>query len=314
VFEYGPYSVHFTAGLDTVVPGDGKGMNLNNNPAAQTLVRRIGNLGEFKGKLPVQHEIASHGGWDHDIYGDGATETNANIYLPYLEKNFAAVDAIRGKASTEYSAPQGNNPIWALDWMQSKGVVGYYYVGDVGAGATRAYRDGKLQHPNMWAFPVTPFGIYATFEEFEENSVTDAMTLDWLSKLQDFVVNNRTTRMFYNHPPGALGHLDGVVVPMLQRSAKLKSTGKFQWYTMTQFAQFQARRNQTVWDINASGRSSKFQATNPISLADVTWVLPKTRYLKPVSTLGKINISENSTEWVVIAGDSKSITFTAPNR
>jgi hypothetical protein len=312
VFNRGPFSVHFTAGPDTVVAGDALGMNLNNNLTARNLVKRIGNIGVLINRLPVTHELASHGGWNHDIYGLGVTENNSATYLPYLQNNFNAVGAVTGRTQTEYSAPQGNNPIWALNWLQSQGVVGYYYVGDVGAAAVRAYRDGILQHPNMWAFPVNVFGTMATFEEFDENGVSDTSSREWLYKMQDFVANRRTNRMFYNHPPGALAHETGVVIPMLDRADALKSQGKFQWVTMTQQAQFQTRRNAAVWKVSSNGaRVSTFTATHASSLQDITWLIPKARYGQPRVTSGSATITSDTLNWVVTAGGVRSLTLTA---
>jgi hypothetical protein len=313
VFNRGPFSVHFTAGPDTVVAGDGLGMNLNNNLTARNLVKRIGNIGVLINRLPVQHEIASHGGFNHDIYGLGATESNQSTFLPLLQNNFTAVEAILGRAETEYSAPQGNNPLWALNWMQARGVVGYYYVGDVGAAAVRAYRNGVLQNPSMWAFPVTVFGTMATFEEFDENGISDTASRDWLYKMQDFVVNKRTNRMFYNHPPGARAHETGVVIPMLDRADALKSQNKFQWVTMTQQANFQTRRNAATWKVTTNGaKVSTFTATHATSLQDITWLIPRARFGQPRVTSGSATVDTTDTvNWVVTSGNVKSLTLTA---
>jgi hypothetical protein len=311
VFKRGPYSIHFTAGIDTAVAGDGLGMNLPNNPAAQDLVRRLGNLGSYAGKLPFNHALASHGGWNHDLYGDNVTETNQSTYEPWLVLNANAVESITGKPSTEYSAPQGNNPLWALRWLQGRGVKAYYYAGDIGSAGVRAYRDGAMRHPGMWAFPVTPQGIYATFEEFEDFGVSDATTLAWLKELQDFVVSKRTNRMFYNHPPGARDHLTGVVEPMLARAETLQAQGNFKWYTMTDLAVFLTRRNQVVWNVvsNSAGTST-FSASHDSDLSGVTVLVPKNRYKNLSVKTGSASIKSDTTDWVIVVNSGKSVSFT----
>lgn len=317
VFNRGPFSVHFTTGPDTVVIGDKLGQNLANNATGRALVRRIGNIGEYAGRLPVQHELGPHGGWSHDVYGNGVNETNSSQYLPYLENNFSDISSILGRAPTEYSAPQGNNPLWALSWMQDRGVVGYYYVGDVGSGPVRAYRNGVMGNPKMWAFPVTPFGISATFEEFEERNISDATTLTWLSQLQDFVVNNRTNRMFYNHPPGAVDHLTGVVIPMLDRADALKAQGKFQWVTMTQQANFLTKRNAATWQLVSDGKSkgtTTITVSHPSDLKDITWLIPKTRYGKPVLASGIASVTDDTSFWIIVAGSGKNLRLTASEK
>ncbi len=311
VFKRGPFSIHFTAGVDTVTLGDGLGMNLPNNNTAKDLVRRLGNLGSYAGKLPVNHTLASHGGWNHDIYGINANETNQSIYQPWLVLNDNAVKGVTGKTSTEYSAPQGNNPLWALSWLQGQGVKGYYYAGDIGTGAVRAYRDGSMQHPSMWAFPVTPQGIYATFEEFEDFGVSDATTLAWLKELQDFVISKRTNRMFYNHPPGARDHVTGVVEPMLVRADTLQAQGKFKWYTMTDLAVFLTRRNQVSWNVVSNGSgTSTFSANHSSDMSSVTLLVPRNRYSNLRIRTGSARITSDATDWVVSVNSGTSISFT----
>jgi hypothetical protein len=312
VFKRGPYSIHFTAGVDTVAIGDKLGMNLPNNPAAQDLVRRLGNIGAYAGKLPFNHNLGPHGGWNHDLYGLNASETNQATYQPWLVLNFNALEAVSGKTTTEYSAPQGNNPLWALTWMQNRGVKAYYYVGDVGSSAVRAYRDGQIQHPNMWAFPVAPQGLYATFEEFEEFGVSDATTLAWLTELQDFVVNKRSNRLFYNHPPGARGHVTGVLEPMLSRADTLQAQGKFKWYTMTDLATFLSRRNAVTWNVVSNGAgTSTFSASHVTDLTDITLLLPRNRYANVIVRSGTATVTSDTTDWVVIVKSGRAVSFTA---
>ena len=140
IFNTHTFSMEMTAGPDTIVPGDGLGWNLNNNPVAQQLLRRLDARG---------HAIGSHGGWIHDYYGLNATESNAAQFLPYLVLNKSAVDAAAGRPMRGYSAPQGNNPPWAMDWLEQQGVVAAYFGGHTGLGATRQYRDGALRNPAL---------------------------------------------------------------------------------------------------------------------------------------------------------------------
>lgn len=312
VFKRGPYSIHFTAGPDVATVGDGLGMNLPANPAGRDIVRRLGNIGAFAGKLPVNHQLGSHGGWNHDLYGENASETNQTTYQPWLTQNANAVEGIMGKVATEYSAPQGNNPLWALTWLQNRGTKGYYYAGDIGTAAVRAYRDGAMRHPSMWAFPVTPQGMYATFEEFEDFNVSDATTLGWLSELQDFVVSKRTNRLIYNHPPGARRHVSTVVEPMLARADSLKAQGKFNWYSITDQAVFMTRRNAVTWNVTSNGAGkSTFTASHSSDLSGVAVLVPKNRYSSLRVTAGSAAVSGDTTDWLVVVNSGKSVSFTA---
>ena len=306
VLRRGPFSIHFTAGPDTVTLGDNHGMKLDTSATAQTQFKRLRDL-------PVGHELASHGGWNHDLYGLGATEDNAATYLPWLELNAAAVDRLKGKASTEYSAPMGNNPTWAVNWLENRGVVGMYFVGDTGAAGVRSWRGGNRLTRSMWSFPIVPLGKYATFEEFDEFGVSDQESGQWLLDLQSFVVNQRTNRMFYNHPPGARGHL-AAINPLLMRADWLQAMGRFKWYTMTEMAQFGNRRLGVNWTSSSAYGYANFRATHASSLKDMTWLLPRDRYAAPMITGGYAQVTYDSTHWVVTANGGTSVAFRAAER
>ncbi|NRT55496.1 hypothetical protein [Sphaerotilus uruguayifluvii] len=306
VLQRGPFSIHFTAGPDTVATGDGLGMKLDTSTASQTQFNRLKNLA-------AGHELASHGGWNHDLYGLGANETNQSTYQPWLELNFAAVDRLKGKASTEYSAPMGNNPTWAVNWLEGRKVVGMYFVGDTGSAPVRSWRSGSRLTSSLWSFPIVPMGKYATFEEFDEFGVTDAQSGQWLLDLQTFAVNHRTTRLFYNHPPGARGHL-AAINPLLTRADSLRTLGQFNWYTMTQMANFSERRLATGWSASSASGLSTFTATHPSSLADMTWLLPRARYGTPLITSGSGRVGSDTTNWVVTATAGTTLKFTAAER
>jgi hypothetical protein len=307
LLKRGPFSIHFTAGPDTVALGDRLGMSLDTNTASQTQFKRIK-------QLAIGHELASHGGWNHDLFGLGANETNAATYQPWLELNFAAVERQYGKKTTEYSAPQGNNPTWAVNWLDNRGVVGMYFVGDTGAAAIRSWRAGNRLSSKVWSFPLTPFEQHGTFEEFEEFGVSDTASGQWLLDLQNFVVNKRTNRMFYNHPPGARGHLPALN-PLMTAADTLQAAGKFRWYTMTQLAQFSERRLATTWSATSNLGFSTFTVTHPSSLTDLTWLLPKSRYALPLVTSGKGTVvTTDASDWIVTASSGTSLKFTAAER
>jgi hypothetical protein len=308
VLKRGPFSIHFTAGPDTVTLGDGLGMKLDTNTASQTQFQRIKNLA-------IGHELAAHGGWNHDLYGINVNETNQATYQPWLELNFAAVERQYGRKTTEYSAPMGNNPTWAVNWLENRGVVGMYYVGDTGAGAVRSWRDGKRLTNQLWSFPLTPFEKYGTFEEFEEFGVSDTTSGKWLTDLQNFVVAKRTNRMFYNHPPGARGHLPAIN-PVLTAGDTLKAQGKFNWYTMTTLAKFNQRRLATTWSASSLLGFSTFTATHPSDLTDMTWLLPRTRYSLPVIVAGSgtVNATADANAYIVTATRGTTLKFIAAER
>ena len=312
VLKRGPFSIHFTAGHDVVTLGDNNGMFLDTNAKSQDLVRRLGNLGAWAGKLPVQHELGSHGGWNHDLYGLGANETNQATYLPWLELNFAAIERTTGKKIREYSAPVGNNPTWAVNWLENRGVNSMYFVGDTGAPGVRSWRAGNRLSKALWSYPIVPLGKYATFEEFDLFGISDATSGQWLIDLQDFVINHRTNRLFYNHPPGARGHLPALQ-PMLARADLLQLFGQFKWYTMGQMAAFSQQRLATTWSATTASGLTTFNASHPTSLKDQTWVLPRSKFGTPFVTSGSATVTADSNEWVIAANGGTQLRFvTAP--
>jgi hypothetical protein len=249
----------------------------------------------------------------HDYFGINASETNSTEFMPLLQWNQAAVDGLLGKPARSYSAPQGNNPPWAMNWLEQQGVTGAYFGGHTGLGVTRQYRDGVLKNPALYVFPVTPQGLYATFEEFQIYQVPKSDAIDWYRSLVDFSIAQNTSRLVYAHPPGANDWRD--VLDNLLAYAAGKGV-KFQWYAMPRLANFMAQRQQVAWaeTILATG-ATRFDASHPTGLGEMVWMLPKSRYAKPVVvTAGGAVVVNGGTVWLVKAAAVKQLRFRAqPN-
>lgn len=312
------FSIEMTAGPDAIIPGDRQGWNLLNNKKAQQFLKTFQTAG---------HSVGSHGGWIHDYYGMNVTETNQLLstnkacvnsvikvdnYLQCLVLNRQAVDGVTGKGSRSYSAPEGNNPLWAMDWLEKQGVVATYFGGHTGLGATRQYRDGQLLNPSIWVFPVTPAGLYATFEEFQDYKVPKTDITTWYHDLINFSVAQNTSRMVYAHPPGAALWSD-VLKDML---AYAKAQGpKFAWYTMPRLADFMKRRLAVTWSQSTDPVSGQtlFSASHPTGLQEMVWRLPKSRYaLAPVIVSGAATVdASDAAFWLVKAGAGTQLVFRA---
>ena len=302
VWNSGPYSIVMTAGPDDVTIGDGLGINLTNNTQAKQLVVFL---------LKRGHKVGSHGGWAHDYWGANASETNASTFTQYLVLNHNAVQSVTGKPDVEWAAPEGNTPTWVVNWLEANGYSGYYFTGHTGNAQTRAYRNGSLLNPGVWAFPVMPFGKYATFEEFQQFAVPTTDVQNWYQSLMDFVVANRTSRLIYMHPLGASWY-PTVVTTMLGYATSLAATGQFKWFTMDQLTQFDRRRLLVNWTATDTGASWTFSATQPTSLQDMTWLLPKSTYQLPSVKSGSATVViTDPVNWLVIAGAGKSLSFTS---
>ncbi len=302
VWDRGHYSMHFTAGPDVNYAGDGLGMDIANSYKAQEWLRYFAKKG---------HQVASHGGWIHNYYGLNGVEGKGAEFEKYLVLNHEAIDGVLGHKATEYSAPLGNNPLWAMEWLQRYGILGYYSSGHTGMGPTRAYRDGKPVSRSMWAFPVSPLGQYATFEEFSRYGVPNAEVTHWYDALMDFVVHNHTSRLIYAHPAGAVRYAD-IMKALLDRADAYMNSGSFEWYTMTELAKFMTNRDQVSWQVteDRSGLHS-FKADHPVSLKDQAWILPKCSYGHPKVVFGKAKVSEDKLNWIVTAEEATSLQFVA---
>ncbi|AJX31523.1 polysaccharide deacetylase family protein [Burkholderia oklahomensis] len=302
IWNNGPFSIVVTAGPDDAAIGDGLGINLANNTQAQQLMQYLLGLG---------HNIGSHGGWDHDYWGANASETDQSTFQQYLVLNHQAVQSVTGKPDVEWAAPEGNTPTWAVNWLESNGYSGYYFTGHTGMAQTRAYRNAALLNPGIWAFPVMPFGKYATFEEFQEFGVSTTDITNWYESLMDFVVANRTTRLIYMHPLGASWYPD-ILATIFSYANALIASGQYKWYTMDQLTQFDRRRLLVTWTATDTGSGWSFSASQPTSLQDVTWLLPKNAYQLPVVTGGSATVViTDPTNWLVIAGAGTALTFTS---
>ncbi len=312
------FSIDLTAGPDTISVGDRRGFNLPANPVAQHILRTFDQFG---------HSVGSHGGWIHDYAGDNITETNqfassggACVNPDTLVDNFEqcyvlnhqAVNGAVGRRLRSYSAPLGNNPPWAMSWLEERGVVAAYFGGHTGLGATRHYRDGKLLNPKMWVFPVTPAGVHATFEEWQAHDVPKDEINQWYRELIDFSIAQNTSRLVYAHPPGAYKWSD-VLLNMLEHAKKQYHAGKLNWYTMERLADFMTTRLDVTWTqaTDTSG-VTRFDASHPSNLNEMTWRLPRAVYDKaPRVVLGTAAVLADEKYWLVRAGVGQHIVFTA---
>lgn len=312
------FSIEMTAGPDAIVPKDGLGWNLPVNKTAQQFLKTFAKTG---------HAVGSHGGWIHDWYGSGVTENNrlessggacVNTVLRLdnfeqcLQLNRQSVDGVVGRASTSYSAPEGNNPLWAMDWLEQRGVMAAYFGGHTGLGATRQYREGQLLNPSIWVFPVTPFGLYATFEEFQEYKVPQADVKAWYRAMVDFSIAQNTSRMVYAHPAGAA--LWSTVLLDFLNYAKAQSP-RLSWYTSVRLAQFMSRRLEVSWSQSRDEVTGQtvFTVSHPSSLAEMTWRLPRSRYPQaPQLRSGSAEIDgSDSRYWQVRAKAGTQLVFGA---
>jgi|SRR5579862_165876 len=290
LLDQGPYSIHVTAGPDARSFGDHLGFDIDHNSLSSELVRHYSKLG---------NQVGSHGGWIHDYYAAHADTAPQAEIEPLLELNKAALEKVTGKPVVEYSAPVGNQPQWITQWLEAHGFVAYYLTGNSGMAPTQGYRDGVRESQAMWEFPILHLDRAAAFEEMKPDGYSDEEVEHWLESVASFAADNRTVRLVYFHPPGILAYKQ-VVMNWLQLTARLRASGQFRWYTMTELAGFLNSRKQVEWKVTEEGHSAMLDAAHPQNLEHFTWFLPD-RFSKPNVLNGSAMVKKVPSGWLVSA-------------
>jgi len=297
ILKQGPYSIHITAGPDTYAIDDKKGFDVLHNPVSQELVHEYVRLG---------YEIGSHGGWIHNYFAAHVATDPPKEMVKFLELNKDALEQVGGNRVVEYSAPNGDQPQWVTEWLESHGFVAYYFTGDAGMGPTQSYRGGQREGKNIWAFPITQLDRAASFEEFSGEDVSFDDIQRWLDTLTGFVANRHEVRLVYFHPPGILPYRQ-VVQNWLEKTAQLKAQRSFRWYTMAQVANFLNSRKKVTWKLTERDGLASLQAFDSQTLAHQAWSLPGARFAKPVVTRGNATVVQDGDAWLVDAGEGTQL-------
>jgi hypothetical protein len=299
--EQGPYSIHATAGPDDTSFGDHQGFNIEHNSLSQELIRHYVKQGS---------QVGSHGGWLHDYFSSHVENGNPADLEPLLVLNKTALEQVTGKPVVEYSAPSGNQPQWVTQWLEAHGFLAYYYTGNTGMGPTQGYRNGLREGQNIWSFPILELDRAASFEEMKSEGYSQEEILGWLEAVTEFAVGQHTVRLVYFHPPGILPYKD-LVFRWLETTGRMRSAGKFRWYTMAELAAFLNTRKQVEWEVSAEGRNVKLAATHAQDLEHQSWWLPATRFREVQIVHGSASIVREDGGWRVVAGSGNHLELKA---
>ncbi|PYX20906.1 MAG: hypothetical protein DMG82_20480 [Acidobacteria bacterium] len=299
LLSQGPFSIHITAGPDASEAGDQRGFDVDHNPVSQDLIQKYIGLG---------YEIGSHGGWIHDYFSAHVETDNPKDLEQYLALNKNSLERATSKPVTEYSAPNGDQPLWVTGWLEAHGFVAYYFTGDSGMGPTQGYRDGEREARNVWAFPISHLDRAAGFEEMSTEGYSDSEIDQWLAAITDFTADQQLVRLVYFHPPGILQYHD-LVNRWVEQTARLKADGRFRWYTMAELANFLNSRKQVQWKMSDNGDLVTVEATHPQTLNHETWRIPAGRFSQPRIVAGSARVTRDKDAWMVIAGDGRNLQF-----
>lgn len=299
-FDDGPFSLHVTAGPDAFELGDHLGLNIPQNTVMQKFLARQFDKG---------HEIGSHGGWNHNLFGLKITENNESEFKKYLELNHQAISDVIKTSVSSYSAPMGNQPQWVTDWLKAHGFKGYYSTSDSGLGPTRSYIQGKSQsNGTLWTFPISNFGRIATLDELEGQGFKEAEIHDFIAQLMKYVSDQHVARLFYFHPASSNNYAASLTT-LKSVAAELKRQGNFQWYTMAQLSDFLNLRDTVQWSIQKDRTSDlhRLDAHSATSLHTMTWIFQKKRVQDLRVTQGQARIELKDEQWLVTAQDCDTL-------
>lgn len=300
IFDQGPYSIHFTAGPDVNQFGDGLGMDAPRNALTQQWIRYLQARG---------NAIGNHGGWIHNYFGTHVNEDNRGSYEKFLTLNNNAIKKITGHEVTEYSAPIGNHPLWVTEWLAGHDVLTYYTTANLGMGPTRTFRNNTMTDAAIWSIPITPFGRIASFEEAMFARQSAAPMTEWLLSLANFVSTNRTIRQIYCHPIGVPYFADSMQA-LLAATKALAEQHHFQWRTMSETARFMSARESAEWNLVSDQGRLELRASHQVSLNTLSWRIPESRCDDPHITTGKGTIVKDQHQWILTAGDVRTLTLT----
>lgn len=304
-FDEGPYTIHVTAGPDSVQDGDGLGLNLPHNAWMQAFLKRQQDKG---------HEIGNHGGWSHNLFGKHANADNRADLEPLLARNQAAVSLAIGQPAVSYSAPMGNQPAWATDWLRQNRFKGYYSTSDTGLGPTRSYIDENAAPTSgLWTFPISNFKRIATAEELHPDGRDTPAFDDFVRALIAHVSQHGLARLLYFHPTAMLTHAD-TLQQLRSHAQPWRSQGQFRWYSMAALSDFQNQRLRVTWhtDMAPDGHTQTISAHTPDTLQHMTWVLPRSVRVAPKVLEGQAQLIQRHGQWHVVAGPSQHLRFEWP--
>jgi hypothetical protein len=193
-------------------------------------------------------------------------------------------------------------------------VVAYYFAGDTGMAPTQVYRDDKRDGTSIWGFPILHLGRYASLEEMGFDNISEPMVREWLIRIAEFSADNRTSRLVYTHPLGAVRYIDALKA-CFRRTRELQAAGQFRWYTMTQLADFLNARKQVEWKVVGLGEKSvELEANAANSLQHEAWIFPRAQYSNPRVTHGSAEVRAQGEDWLITAGDCKKLSVKMSER
>lgn len=261
------YTFDVTAGPDLNVPGDGMGFDACH--AGLKYLRIIEQYGS----------IGSHGGWLHNGFARQVEHHDLSYaqMRGLIARNFACLRSEVHYPIVDYAAPDGAHPQPSMtDAIASLGIRAYYYTGDTGAPVERPLFDGHLVSASTWAFPIVPYGRYASIAEMRRGNVAPSGVLRWLDTTLAQSERDRSILLVYSHSYDLLATQYGAPFrAFLDRAERDRRADVGGVITMGDASAFMQRYIQTAMHFEHSNGRVEVRLDNRLGLAHVGFALPR---------------------------------------
>lgn len=278
-------SWHLTAGPDLEREGDGLGLNVADGAKGGAWVARLLELGE----------VGSHGGWIHNLWASQAGRWPTERLQHLVHQNMQAL-AARGAAAKSYSSPVGLHPQALNPWLEDHGIRAAYYTGEAGSPPTRPWVEGRPWSRKVWAFPLATEGKAASAFEFRARGEQDEEVALWLRSLLDYCERTHSLRLVYGHPTEWAYFPQGYH-GLVQALALGVQRGALSAWTLSDYAAFLDRHQDTTWSFQADGDRARLVAAGS-SLQGMAFRVPGDWRL--AGAQGVRSWSEGGWTWIVI--------------
>jgi hypothetical protein len=293
------YSIHITAGDFRDEKGDGLGFDAcgNGRSSAQSF-------------LPFG-VIGSHGGWAHNWFADNIengklTEDDISAYISI---NNTCLESVAGYPMLEYSAPVGVHPQpVATAILERLGFNSYYYTGDSGSAPNRAFSNGAMVSSRVIAFPILSYEKSASLYEMKESGLAESEVQKWLFSIVDYVISNRTTRLFYSHLHDVNDYYPQAVRNFLQYAKMKQTEGKLRIEPMSVFAGYFQRFIKTEFSFRQKGTELLLALKNEKGLKGITVAIPRNKYRVEENT-GASLVEDDKYYYLTVNEDAKERTI-----
>jgi hypothetical protein len=269
-------SIHITAGDFRDKPGDGFGFDA------------CGRGKKFAQQYLPYGIIGSHGGWGNNWFADQQAKNRLWPYgiRRYIKKNKKCLESITAYPILEYSAPVGVHPQpVTTKILENMGFNSYYYTGDGGSAPNRTFIYGKMVSEKVIAFPIIPKGKFASLYEMKKAGVAEKDVQKWLTDLVDYVIEKRTTRLFYSHLNDVFEYPQAVS-NFLQYAKIKQASGELQVEPMSEIASFFLRFIKTQYTFRYHKHDLSILLKNAEGLKGITVAVPRQIYrLKAINNI-----------------------------